>query len=48
MFEIQIPFIASIPLLVPSQACIGTAFGVWKAFNSAGSTILDVASGASQ
>ncbi|KAJ9094957.1 hypothetical protein QFC21_005749 [Naganishia friedmannii] len=43
-----IPFIASIPLLVPSQACIGTAFGIWKAFNSAGSTIVDIAVGAIQ
>lgn len=43
-----IPFIASIPLLVPSQAIIGTAFGVWKAFNSAGSTIMNVATGAIQ
>ncbi|KAJ9092414.1 hypothetical protein QFC20_007369 [Naganishia adeliensis] len=43
-----IPFIASIPLLVPSQACIGTAFGLWKAFDSAGSTIVDIAVGAIQ
>ncbi|KAJ9115453.1 hypothetical protein QFC22_005211 [Naganishia vaughanmartiniae] len=43
-----IPFIASIPLLLPSQACIGTAFGIWKAFNSAGSTIVDIAVGASE
>ena len=43
-----IPFIASIPLLVPSQAIIGTTYGVWKAFNSAGSTIMNVATGAIQ
>lgn len=43
-----IPFIAGIPLLVPSQASIGTAFGIWKAFNSNGSTIVDVATGAIQ
>lgn len=43
-----IPFIASIPLLVPSQVSIGTAFGIWKAFNSAGSTIMDVTTGAIQ
>ncbi|GHJ90284.1 hypothetical protein NliqN6_6686 [Naganishia liquefaciens] len=43
-----IPFIASIPLLVPSQACIGTAFGLWKALNSAGSTVVDIAVGAIQ
>lgn len=42
------PFIACIPLLVPRQASIGTAFGIWKAVNSAGSTILDVAGGAIQ
>nr|AOR51678.1 MFS general substrate transporter [Phaffia rhodozyma] len=29
----SIPFIASIPLLVPSQASIGVAFGIWKCFN---------------
>lgn len=43
-----IPFIASIPLLVPSQGSIGTAFGIWKAFNSNGSTIIDVTTGAIQ
>lgn len=43
-----LPFIASIPLLVPSQALIGTAFGVWKAFNSAGSTIMTISTGAIQ
>jgi hypothetical protein len=25
-----LPFLASIPLLVPDQAHIGTAFGIWK------------------
>lgn len=43
-----LPFIASIPLLVPNQASIGTAFGIWKCFNSAGSVTLDVAFGAIQ
>ncbi|GAC93927.1 hypothetical protein PHSY_001495 [Pseudozyma hubeiensis SY62] len=43
-----LPFIASIPLLVPNQASIGTAFGVWKCFNSAGSVTMDVAFGAIQ
>lgn len=33
-----LPFIASIPLLVP-QAYLGTAMGAWKTFNSAGSTV---------
>ncbi|KAJ6625112.1 major facilitator superfamily domain-containing protein [Mycena sp. CBHHK59/15] len=43
-----IPFIAAIPLLAPSQAYLGTAFGIWKAFNSAGSVIMDVSTGAIQ
>ncbi|GAA5901154.1 hypothetical protein JCM6882_006131 [Rhodosporidiobolus microsporus] len=43
-----LPFIASIPLLVPSQANLGTAFGIWKALNNCGSTIMGVASGAIQ
>lgn len=43
-----LPFIASIPLLVPNQANLGLAFGIWKAFNNAGSVIMDVSSGAIQ
>ncbi|KIS70912.1 uncharacterized protein UMAG_00840 [Mycosarcoma maydis] len=43
-----LPFIASIPLLVPNQASIGTAFGIWKCFNSAGSVTMDVTFGAIQ
>ncbi|GAC72950.1 hypothetical protein PANT_7c00352 [Moesziomyces antarcticus T-34] len=43
-----LPFIASIPLLVPNQASIGTAFGIWKCFNSAGSVTMDVSFGAIQ
>lgn len=43
-----LPFIASVPLLVPNQASIGTAFGIWKCFNSAGSVTMDVAFGAVQ
>ncbi|KAF7293068.1 MFS transporter [Mycena indigotica] len=43
-----IPFIAAIPLLAPSQTYLGTAFGVWKAFNNAGSVIMDVSAGAIQ
>ncbi|KAK7040120.1 hypothetical protein VNI00_009925 [Paramarasmius palmivorus] len=43
-----LPFIAAIPLLVPDQAHIGTAFGIWKAFNNAGSVIMDVSTGAIQ
>lgn len=44
----QIPFIASIPLLIPFQESIGTAYGVWRSFNSAGITITDVSVGASE
>ncbi|KAF7343316.1 MFS transporter [Mycena venus] len=43
-----IPFIAAIPLVAPSQKYLGTAFGVWKAFNSAASVIMDVLTGAIQ
>jgi len=43
-----LPFIASIPLLVPNQATIGTAFGIWKSLNNAGSVIMDVSTGAIQ
>ena len=43
-----VPFIATIPLLVYNQAAIGTAHGIWKAFNSAGSTIMQSAGGALQ
>ncbi|KAJ7868492.1 major facilitator superfamily domain-containing protein [Mycena leptocephala] len=43
-----IPFIAAIPLLAPSQTYLGTAFGVWKAFNSAAAVIMDVSTGAIQ
>ncbi|KAJ7337538.1 major facilitator superfamily domain-containing protein [Mycena albidolilacea] len=43
-----IPFIAAIPLVAPSQAYLGTAFGVWKAFNSAAAVIMDVSTGAIQ
>lgn len=43
-----LPFLASIPLLVPNQASIGTAFGIWKCFNSAGGVTMDVSFGAIQ
>ena len=43
-----LPFIASIPLLVPNQANLGLAFGIWKALNNAGSVIMDVSTGAIQ
>lgn len=44
----SIPFIASLPLLVPSQNLIGTAYGIWRTFNAAGETIMDVITGAIQ
>ncbi|BGO94151.1 hypothetical protein NBRC10512_003768 [Rhodotorula toruloides] len=43
-----LPWIASIPLLVPDQARLGTAFGVYKSLNSCGSVIVTVAAGAIQ
>lgn len=43
-----LPFLASIPLLVPNQTSIGTAFGIWKCFNSAGAVTMDVSFGAIQ
>ncbi|KAK7691051.1 hypothetical protein QCA50_006154 [Cerrena zonata] len=39
------PFTCSIPLLVPDQTNIGLVFGVWKAFNNAGSVIIDIVAG---
>lgn len=43
-----LPFYGSIPIIVQSQTSIATAFGIWKAFNSNGSTIVDIATGAIQ
>ncbi|GAA6061515.1 hypothetical protein JCM10212_004505 [Sporobolomyces blumeae] len=43
-----LPWIASIPLLVPNQANLGTAFGIFKALQNCGSVIVNVASGAIQ
>lgn len=43
-----LPFYGSIPIIVQSQTSIATAFGIWKAFNSNGSTIMDIATGAIQ
>lgn len=40
-----LPFIASIPLMVPSQLELGLAFGIWKAFNNCGSVIVDMIAG---
>lgn len=39
------PLQICIPLLLRDQSKIGTAFGVWRAFNNAGSTIMDIAFG---
>lgn len=36
----SMPLQICIPLLVADQAKIGTAFGVWRAFNNSGSTIV--------
>ncbi|KAI8305410.1 Major facilitator superfamily domain-containing protein 1 [Colletotrichum sp. SAR11_59] len=44
----SMPLQICIPLLVADQAKIGTAFGVWRAFNNSGSTIMDVVFGALQ
>ena len=43
-----IPFGASIPLLVRSQDQIGTAYGLWQAFDASGETIMNIAAGAIQ
>ncbi|GAA5883023.1 hypothetical protein JCM16303_006796 [Sporobolomyces ruberrimus] len=43
-----LPWIASIPLLVPNQANLGTAFGIYKALNNCGSVVMNVASGSIQ
>ncbi|RSL94754.1 hypothetical protein CEP52_012444 [Fusarium oligoseptatum] len=44
----SMPLQICIPLLVADQAKIGTAFGVWRAFNNSGSTIMDVVFGVFQ
>ncbi|KAF8916235.1 major facilitator superfamily domain-containing protein [Mucidula mucida] len=43
-----IPFTCSIPLIVPDQTKLGLTFGIWKAFNNAGSVIVDIAAGDSR
>lgn len=40
-----LPFLASIPLMVPSQLQLGLVFGIWKAFNNSGSVIVDMIAG---
>lgn len=40
-----LPFIASIPLMVPNQMELGLVFGIWKVFNNSGSVIVDMIAG---
>ncbi|GAA5915230.1 hypothetical protein JCM6882_003377 [Rhodosporidiobolus microsporus] len=40
-----LPFIASIPLMVPEQTELGLALGLWKAFNNCSSVIVDMVAG---
>lgn len=40
-----LPFLASIPLMVPSQVELGLVFGIWKAFNNSGSVVVDMIAG---
>lgn len=40
-----LPFLASIPLIVPSQVELGLVFGIWKVFNNSGSVIVDMIAG---
>ncbi|EQB48943.1 major facilitator superfamily transporter [Colletotrichum gloeosporioides Cg-14] len=37
-----LPFLASIPLIVPNQLELGLVFGIWKVFNNSGSVIVDM------
>lgn len=43
-----LPWIASVPLLVPDQRNLGTAFGIYKALTNCGTVVVSVASGAIQ
>lgn len=43
-----LPFLVSIPLMVPSQIELGLVFGIWKAFNNSGSVIVDMIAGVLQ
>ncbi|KAH6661798.1 major facilitator superfamily domain-containing protein [Plectosphaerella plurivora] len=40
-----LPFLASIPLMVPSQLELGLVFGIWKSFNNSGSVVVDMIAG---
>lgn len=42
------PLQVCIPLLVADQNKLGTAFGIWRAFNNSGSTIIDIVFGVIQ
>lgn len=44
----SMPLQICIPLLVADQDKLGTAFGLWRAFNNSGSTIMDVVFGVLQ
>ena len=44
----EIPFVATIPLLLPSLTHVATAYGVWEAYTSAGNVIMNVTTGALQ
>lgn len=41
-----ITFLCALPVLVGNDMKIGTAMGIWKAFQNANSTIMDVSAGA--
>lgn len=43
-----LPFLASIPPMVPSQLELGLVFGIWKAFKNSGSVIVDTIAGRPQ
>lgn len=40
-----LPFIASIPLMLPDQLELGLVLGIWKAFNNSASVIVDMIAG---
>lgn len=40
-----LPFLVSIPLLVPDQLELGFALGLWKNFNNCSSVIVDMVTG---
>lgn len=42
------PFLATIPVLVPDEKLIGTAFGIWKCYENTGHVIISVTAGAIQ